>query len=69
MLSRGRAGYANYNDVDLDWYWTYLLLEIAAMTNYNHYEQLNTGRFLNPSSSSSISLHALTELTNSLTDY
>jgi hypothetical protein len=46
-LSRTRAGYANYNNMDSNWYRN-LFTQDYNHTDYNHWEQLSTGSFLNP---------------------
>jgi hypothetical protein len=48
ILSRTRAGHVTYNDVDDDWHWIYSVT-ITTTTDYNHWEQLSIGSFLNPS--------------------
>jgi hypothetical protein len=41
-VSRTRTDYVNYNDVDLGWYW------LLFAQDYNNWEHLSTGCFLNP---------------------
>jgi hypothetical protein len=46
-LSRTSAGYVNYNDVDSDWHWP-LSAQDYNDTDYNNWEQISAGSFLNP---------------------